>query len=145
MLKTSLMEKLESVQYSADRAITGTWRGTSQENLYTEIGWESLNCRRWSRRLTLLYKILNNLTPIYMKDHFPPQRPLQYCLRNQDVTGRIKARIEKFQSSFYPHCLSEWKKLDPEIRLAPSVAVLRIKFLSIIRPPAKSFLEYMTQ
>ena len=29
----SLMEKLESVQYSAARAITGTWRGTSREKL----------------------------------------------------------------------------------------------------------------
>ena len=74
-----------------------------------------------------------------MKDPFPPQRPLQYCLRNQDVIGRIKARTEKFQSSFYPHCLSEWNKLDPEIRLAPSVAVFKKKLLSIIRPPAKSF------
>ena len=27
----SLMEDLESVQYSAARAITGTWRGTSRE------------------------------------------------------------------------------------------------------------------
>ena len=61
------------------------------------------------------------------------------CLRNQDVIGRIKARTEKFQSSFYPHCLSEWYKLDPEIRLAPSVAVFKKKLLSIIRPPAKSF------
>ena len=135
----TLMEKLESVQYSAARAITGTWRGTSREKLYAELGWESLNCRRWSRRLTLFYKILNNLTPIYTKDPFPPQRPLQYCLRNQDVTGRIKARTEKFQSSCYPHCLSEWNKLDPEIRLAPSVAVFKKKLLSIIRPPAKSF------
>ena len=126
------MEKIESVQYSAARAITGTWRGTSQEKLYTELGWESLNCRRWSRRLTSFHKILNNLTPSYMKDPFPPQRPLQYCLRNQDVIGRIKARTEKFQSSFYPHCLSEWNKLDPEIRLAPSVAVFKKKLLSII-------------
>ena len=47
-------------------------------------------------------------------------------------------RTEKFKSSFYPHCLSEWNKIDPEIRLAPSVAVFEAKLLSIIRPPAKS-------
>ena len=134
----SLMEKLESVQYSAARAITGTWRGTSREKLYTELGWESLNCRRWSRRLILFYKILNNLTPIYMKDPFPPQRQLQYCLRNQDVIGRIKARTEKFKSGSYPHFLSKWNDLDPEIRLAPSVAVLKKKLMSIIRPPVRS-------
>ena len=30
-----------------------------------------------------------------------------------------------------------WNALDPEIRLAPSVAVFKTKLLSIIRPPAK--------
>ena len=34
----NLMEKLESVQYSAALAVTGTWRGTSREKLYTELG-----------------------------------------------------------------------------------------------------------
>ena len=31
-----------------------------------------------------------------------------------------------------------WNELDPEIRLAPSVAVFKRKLLSIIRPPARS-------
>ena len=45
----NLMEKLESVRYSAALAVTGTWRGTSREKLYAELGWESLSPRRWSR------------------------------------------------------------------------------------------------
>ena len=134
----SSMEKLESVQYSAALAVTGTWRGTSRANLYAELGWESLNLRRWCRRLTLLYKILNNLTPSYMIEPIPPLRQSNYTLRNPDVIGRIMARTEKFKSSFYPSCLTEWNELDPEIRLAPSVTVFKKKLLSIIRPPAKS-------
>ena len=70
-----------------------------------------------------------------------------------DVIGRIKARTDKFQCSLYPHCVSEWNKLDPEIRLAPYVAVFKKNVLSIIRPPAKSKfgihdpigLSYLTQ
>ena len=34
------MEKLESVQNSAARAITGAWKGTSQEKVLEELGWE---------------------------------------------------------------------------------------------------------
>ena len=45
------MVKLESAQYSAALAITGTWKGTSQENLYNELGWKSFNLRHWSRCL----------------------------------------------------------------------------------------------
>ena len=48
-------------------------------------------------------------------------------------------RTVKFNSSFYPNCILERSTLDPEIRLAPSVAVFKNKLLSIIRPPAKSF------
>ena len=107
------MEKLESVQYSAARAVTGTWRGTSR------------SCRRWSRRLTLLYRIINNSTFVYTKDPILPLQQSHNSLRHQDVVGQIKTRTEKRKSNFYPHCLSEWNELDPEIRLAPSVAVLR--------------------
>ena len=56
----------------------------------------------------------------------------------QDVIGRLNARTEKFKSTFYPNCLSEWNKLEPELRGAPSIAVFKKKLLSIIRPPAKS-------
>ena len=73
-----------------------------------------------------------------MKDPIPQPPQTRYSLRNQDVVGRTRARTEKSKSSFYPYCLSEWNKIDPEIRLAPSVAVFKAKLLSIIRPPAKS-------
>ena len=92
----NLMEKLEAVQYSAALAVTGTWRGTSHEKLYAELGWESLSSRRWSRRMTLFYKIMNNLTPLYTKEPIPPPHQSQYSLRNQDVVGRIRARTENF-------------------------------------------------
>ena len=50
----------------------------------------------------------------------------------------MRARTEKYKSSFYPHCLSDWNKLDLEIRLSPSVAVFKAKIPSKIRPPTKS-------
>ena len=145
---SNLMEKLESVQYSAALAVTGTWRGTSREKLYAELGWESLSSRRWSGRLTLFYKLMNNLMPKDTMDPIPQLQQSQYSLRNQDVIGRIRARTEKFKSSFYPNCLSEWNELCPEIRTAPSVAIFKKKLLSKIRPPPLLLslsLEFMTQ
>ena len=92
----NVMEKLESIQYSAALTVTGTWRGTSREKQYTELGWESLSSRRWSRRLTLFYKFVNNLSPEYTVDPIPPLHQLQYCLRDRDVIGRMRARTEIF-------------------------------------------------
>ena len=56
---TLLMERIGKVQYQAALAITGTWQGTNRNKLYEELGWESLNDRRWCRRLIQLYKIRN--------------------------------------------------------------------------------------
>ena len=147
----NLMEQLEAVQYSAALAVS--WRGTSRVKLYTELGWESLSSRRWCRRLTLFYTFINNLTPRYTVDPIPPLHQSQYCLRDQDVIGRIKARTEKFKSTFYPNCLFEWNKLEPELRLALSIPVFKKKLLATIRPTPKPVfgihdpigLSYLTQ
>ena len=134
----SIMEKIESVQYSAALAVTGAWKGTSRERLYEELGWESLDSQRWTRRLTLFYKIVNKLTPAYMLHSIPPLQQAQYSLRRGDVIGQIRARTERFKSSFYPHCLKEWNILDPQIRNASSVEAFKKYIVSIARPNAKS-------
>ena len=136
------MEKIESVHYSAALAVTGAWKGTSRDRLYEELGWESLDSRRWTRRLTLFYKIVNKLTPAYMWHPIPPLQQAQYSFRRGDVIGQIRARTERFKSSFYPHCLKEWTILDPQIRNASSVEKIYIRnakyIVSIARPNAKS-------
>ena len=147
------MEKLQSVQYTAALTITGTWRGTSRVKSYIELGWESLSSRRRSRRLTLFYKMINNLTPEYTRGPIPEPQPAHYSFCYQDVIGRIRARTQKFKSSFYPNCLDELNELYREIRLSPSVAIFKKKLISKIRPPFKSTfgihdpigLSYLTQ
>ena len=56
--KESFHQKLESIQYNAALAITGAIRGTSREKLYQELGLESLQKRRWYRKLCHFFKIL---------------------------------------------------------------------------------------
>ena len=134
----TMMDKLESVQCAAALTITGTWRGSSQTKLSNKLGWESLNSRRWSRRLTLFYKMINNLTPGYTRDQISEPQLAHFSHRNQDTIGRIRPKNEKFKSSFYPNCLAEWNELDHEIRLSQSVAIFKEKLISKIRPPARS-------
>ena len=66
-----LMNLPEKTQYHAAFAVTGTWKGTSLNKIYDELGWETLSDRRWSRRLIQFYKIHNNYTPTYLKSPFP--------------------------------------------------------------------------
>ena len=133
-----MMEKLESVQYSAALAVTGAWKGTSREKLYNELRWESLNLRRWSRRLVLFFKIVNNLTPEYTRQPIPPLPQSNYRLRRPAIIGQMRARTMSFGASFYPNCLSEWNKLESEIRQLPTLGMLKKKLFSLIRPLPQS-------
>ena len=76
--RADLMEYLEQVQYKAALVVSGCWQGTSRERLYRELGWEHLSDRRWFRRLTIFYKIINGMTPDYLRNHLPSQRTLPY-------------------------------------------------------------------
>ena len=63
------------------------------------------------------------------------------------------ARTDRFQSSFYPKYISEWNKLEPELRHASSPANFKNKLLLIVCPSAKAVfgiydpigLSYLTQ
>ena len=107
--------------------------GTSLEKLYLDLGWESLSLRRWSRRLTFFYEVINSLTPDYTRNPLLALQQVQYSRREPNTVGQIQARTEQYKSSFYPHCLSKWKKLDPEVRLSHSVAVFKTNIPSITR------------
>ena len=64
------MNTLESIQYQAALGVTGAWKGTNRDKIYEELGWESLHNRRYFRRITQFYKIMNGLSPQYLRDMF---------------------------------------------------------------------------
>ena len=59
----SFHQRLESIQYNATIAITGTIRSTSSKKIYQELGLESLRSRRWLRKLCLFSKMYKNKSP----------------------------------------------------------------------------------
>ena len=63
---TSFHQRLESLQYNVALAITGAIRGTSEEKLYNELGLESLQNRRWYRKLSFLFKVIANQSTSYL-------------------------------------------------------------------------------
>ena len=75
-----ITKKLEQVQYSAALAVTGTWRGTSRQMLYEELGWETLYHRRWYRRLTHFFCLRRSKSPEYLFNEIPQERQLTYNL-----------------------------------------------------------------
>ena len=62
----SFHQRLKSIQYNAALAITRGTRETSKEKLYQELGFKSMQSRRWFRKLCLFYKIIKNESSSYL-------------------------------------------------------------------------------
>ena len=115
--------KIEKIQYKACIAITGTIQGTSRERLYDELGLISFGKRRWYNKLTFFYKIVNGTLTDYLHsciESFPQNK---YPLRSVSF-GKLKcipSRTKSFSKTFFPYCIDEWHKLNPEIRNSKSI------------------------
>ena len=131
--------RIESAQYNADLAITGTIRGTSKKVLYQGLGFETMKKRRWFRRICCFYKILNNQKPDYLYSlHSPPNR--HFLIRKYSKTRQIFCRTETFSNPFLRQAIREWNKLETSICKAPSYSVFRKALLDFIRRTANNTL-----
>ena len=97
----SFVQKLESVQYNASLAITGCFRGTSRDKLYSELGLESLADRRFYRKLIAFYKIVNKKAPQYLIDYLPTQDLASIDLRKRPAIYPLDARTEHYRNFFF--------------------------------------------
>ena len=115
-------------------AITGAIRGTSTEKIYQELGLESLKSRRWFRKLCHFYKIFNDKSPSYLFNRVHNTR-LSYTITT------IKVKHDYFKNSFFPSAISEWDKLDLNIRNSASLNAFKKKLLNFVRPCANSIFD----
>ena len=133
----SFHQKIESVQYNSALAITGAIRGTSKEKLYHELGLETLEKRRWYRKLCCFFKIFRNQSPEYLFNIIPTSvRP--YNTRNANNIPQFKVKHNFFQNSFFPSVVIEWNKLDQNIRNSENLFIFKKKLLKFIRPSGNS-------
>ena len=130
----SFMQKLESVQFNASLAITGCFRGTSRDKLYSELGLERLADRQFYRRLIAFYKIVNKKAPQYLIDYLPTQNLASINIRKRPEIYPLDTRTERYRNSFFPYCISQWNNLDSRIRNLPSIATFKRAILDFIRP-----------
>ena len=132
------MESIERVQYHAARIITGTWKGTSTNKLYEELGWESLSDRRWSRRLISFFKIHKGITPVYLSDNLPPKRRLLYGKVNPNIYQSIRCKTSRYKKSFFPDAIESWNNLGMDFHESKTISIFKKKINAMIRPNAKS-------
>ena len=119
------MKKIElnKIQNEAARIAVGATKLVSLNSLHNEISWESLEKRRLDHKLTLFYKMLNNLKPQYLSSLVPqPVRNLsRYNLRNSNDLQTIAARTNQYYYSFLPSSIRALNSLPGEAKETDSV------------------------
>ena len=106
---------IERVQYNAALAITGAIKGTSQQKIYNELGFESLCFRRWFRRLCAFYKTKTTQLPSYLYDLIPKSNH-NYDTQNIRHLDPYYCRTDVFKYSFFSYTVVEWNKVDADFK-----------------------------
>ena len=105
---STLMGKVERIQYLAALDISGFWHGSSRSKLYEELGWESLSDRRTSRRSLQIHKISNNETPSYLKEKLPPNYRTLFNGNICNIFREIICKSNRYKNSFFPDAIVSW-------------------------------------
>ena len=107
----SFHDNLESIQYNASLAITGAIRSTSKKKLYQELGFKSLQQRRWFRKLCTFYKIYKNQSTSYFYNLIYLQTSSRISRSSNNILC-FHFKHNFFKNSFFPPVIIERNNLD---------------------------------
>ena len=116
-------QKLEKVQRSASRYVFNNYIRTpgTVTSLLQSLQWDTLEKRRESSRLAMIYKIENELVDL---------NPSCFYNKADSRTRGIKIFQERpcksvFCDSFFPKTLSQWNKLPPKLTEAKTLGAFK--------------------
>ena len=106
-------DRLETIQHTMAKILTGARKGTSHALLYNECNWLSLEQRRKQIKLKSLIKVINKETPKYLQDLLPYKIGMKReNSRQPDNFFNMMSRTEKFRSSFIPSAIRMWNNTN---------------------------------
>ena len=136
--------KLEYIQCNACLAITGAIRGTiavairgtSKEKLSQELGLESLQLRRWYRKLRMFYKIYKYGSPQYLFKLIPEKT--MHMLQETLIKFPILKLDATSSKTFFPSTIIECNYLGPTLQNSKSFVEFKNSILKFIGPSSSN-------
>ena len=127
-------DDIEAIQRRAARFVLNRYQRTaSVSDMLTNLGWATLQKRRQATRLTMLYKIHNNLVRVEKGKPKPlPKRPRRG--QNQQferITTPGGKRYRQF--SFMPRAIREWNDLPQNVVDAESANTFKCRVAQYLR------------
>ena len=104
-------QRLEIIQRRAARYVANRYHNTSSvSDMLDQLEWPSLESRRTNSQLTMMYKMMKNLTNVDTSDKLIPlQSPSRNCNTLAFSIPLCKTSIRK--ESFYPKTTKDWNAL----------------------------------
>ena len=100
------------------------------------VRWPKLTNRRTSHRLVLFYKILNDLTPQYLKHlcNLIPHNTNNYQLRRNNSFLVPLIHRESFSKSYFPKTIRDWNKLPNDVKQSQCLNIFKTRIRSLYEP-----------
>ena len=103
---------VEKIQRRAARFVTGDFSYySSVTKMIKDLGWSDLAHRRRDARLTMLFKIINDLVSI-KPEMYITQGSSNTRSNNNKKFRHFLASTPAFQNSFFPKTIPQWNKLS---------------------------------
>ena len=143
-LPVSEVNRLQQIQNTAARAVTGALYFTSIESLHTELGWPYLETRRKYFRLCLFHRIKTQTAPEYLLElvKMSAPNPFGYNTRSGNLLS-IPFRTLEYGNSVLPLASREFRELPVETKNAqiPRTFKTKLKFHLFKRRPPDYYRE----
>ena len=133
-LKAEQVRKLQYVQNSAARLLTGTRKYEHITPIFKSLHWLPVHERIDFKLLLLTFKALNNLAPPYLQELLPlykPTRSLRSSNKGLLIVPRYKLKTYGYRSfSFQAPAL--WNSLPDEVRACTDLGAFKSKIKTFL-------------
>ena len=115
-------KSLESVQRRAARWVLGRWnQRSSVTDMIAHLEWVTLERRRAEARLSMMYKMRNNLLKLDTSHILYPMTGIAQSANPHKLTPPQHKNILLHRFSFFPWTVVQWNALPPTVAQAPSL------------------------
>ena len=129
-------ERIRDIQRTAIRCITGTKVGTSHHPLNRELMLPTLSRRRMTSRMVKFWQIINRQYEgqINRNNLTTHDQLHDYHTRHPNHFVSVKCHTEQRRKAFLNTSISEWNKLEEEIKSSTSKRIMRSRLLPKANP-----------
>ena len=128
--------KLEMVQRRSARWVYNSYRtgpdAIGPTEMINDLDWPPLQTRRQTARLSLLYKMTNDLVLMSSRSLLVPY---PYLTKNMPPHAYMPLDLlpekQYFSNTFFPRTVQEWNQLPHSTASAPSYEAFRVALMSV--------------